>query len=126
MFRKFVVACAVLSAAVLAPVSSTFADDLTLAEIQDEIVGRHLVWWEDGGWQAGGLMLGPNGSAEISIEQPRPRADIGRWEFRGGELCTTWSSIRSGMKKCYSVRRGELGRFVTSGGNIFEIREAGV
>lgn len=126
MVRTIAVACTALSTAILAPVSSSFADNLTLAEIQDEIVGRQLVWWEDGGWLIGHLTLGPNGSAEISIDQPRPQTDIGRWEFRGGELCTTWTSIRSGAEKCYSVRRGEQGRFVTSGGNSFEIREAGV
>lgn len=126
MFRASAMTCAILVAAALAPVSSALAEDLTLAEIEDEIVGRQLVWWEDGGWLIGRLTLGPNGKAEISIDRPNPQADIGQWVFRGGELCTTWTSVRSGAEKCYSIRRGEQGRFLTSGGNIFEVREAGV
>ena len=46
--------------------------------------------------------------------------------MRGGELCTEWSTVRSGAEKCYRIERGDDGRFLTSGGNVFEIREAGV
>ncbi|MBE7608455.1 hypothetical protein G6O43_26430, partial [Salmonella enterica subsp. enterica serovar 4:-:1,2] len=72
------------------------------------------------------LLLAPDGTAEITIENANEHGDKGRWVLRNGELCTTWLELRDGGEKCYSVRRGEHGRFVTSGGNVFEIRDAGV
>jgi hypothetical protein len=126
MLRAIVMASAVLGAAAFLPVSTAFADDLTPAEIENELIGRQIVWWEDGGWLVGRLTLGPNGSAEISVDRPERQVDIGRWVFRDVELCTEWTRMRSGAEKCYSVRRGEQGRFLTSGGNVFEIHEAGV
>ena len=126
MLRAIAMVLAALGAAAFLPISSAFADDLTPAEIENELVGRQIVWWEDGGWLTGHLTLGPNGSAEISVDHPERQVDSGRWALRGGELCTEWSRMRSGTEKCYHVRRGSEGRFVTSGGNVFEIREAGV
>ena len=126
MLRAIAVALAVAGATVSVPVPSALAGDLTQAEIESELVGRQIVWWEDGGWFTGRLTLGSNGSAEISVDRPEPQADVGHWAVRGGELCTEWSRMRSRAEKCYSVRRGANGRFVTSGGNVFEIREAGV
>lgn len=102
------------------------AGDLTSIELKSELVGRSIAWWEDGGWRGGSLMLAPDGSAEITIDNSKTHGDRGRWVLRDGELCTVWNEIRDGGEKCYSVRRGERGRFVTSGGNVFEIREAGV
>lgn len=102
------------------------AGDLTSSQLQNELVGRSIAWWEDGGWRGGSLILAPDGSAEITIDNSARHGDKGRWALRNGELCTVWSEIREGGEKCYSVRRGERGRFVTSGGNVFEIRDAGV
>jgi hypothetical protein len=131
MKRRFVVlrtmVCSVVlagTAAFFAPLA--FAGDLTSTEIRDELVGRSIVWWENGGWLNGYLVLAPDGSAEISVDHPQRQGDKGRWTLRGGELCTEWDEIRSGVQKCYSIQRGADGRFVTSGGNVFEIREAGV
>ena len=118
------VAVAIASAAFSA--TPAFATDLTPAEIRSELVGRAIVWWEEGGWLAGQLVLAPDGSAEITVDTPKPAGDVGRWTIRDGELCTEWGAIRDGIEKCYSVRRDAAGRFVTSGGNVFEIREAGV
>lgn len=106
------------------------AGDLTSTELKNELVGHAIAWWEDGGWRGGSLILAPDGSAEITIDNSGDNSvqqgDKGRWALRDGELCTVWSEIRDGGEKCYSVRRGERGRFVTSGGNVFEIRDAGV
>lgn len=102
------------------------AADLTPAEIRDELVGRAITWWEDGGWFGGQLVLLPDGTAEISVEGPSVTGDSGRWAIKGGEICTEWGEIRAGQEKCYAIRRGADGRFVTSGGNVFEIRQAGV
>jgi hypothetical protein len=103
-----------------------FAADLTPGEIRSELVGHAIIWWEDGGWLQGQLVLAPDGSAEITVERPQTSGDVGRWTIRDGEICTEWGEIRAGIEKCYSIRRDEAGRFVTSGGNVFEIREAGV
>ena len=72
------------------------------------------------------VTLAPDGSAEISVDSPKQSGDVGRWTLRDGAICTQWSAIRDGVEKCYSLRRDAAGRFVTSGGNVFEIREAGV
>lgn len=120
---------AVLSVSLLAAGEAS-AGDLTSTELKNELVGRSIAWWEDGGWRGGSLILAPDGSAEITIDRSGANStrhgDKGRWALRNGELCTVWSEIREGGEKCYSVRRGERGRFVTSGGNVFEIRDAGV
>ena len=106
--------------------TQTFSADLTPGEIRSELVGHAIVWWEDGGWLQGQLVLAPDGSAEITVDRPQTSGDVGRWTIKGSEICTAWGEIRDGIEKCYSVRRDEAGRFVTSGGNVFEIREAGV
>ena len=103
-----------------------FAADLTPGEIRSELVGHAIVEREDGGWLQGQLVLAPDGSAEITVDRPQTSGDVGRWTIKGSEICTAWGEIRDGIEKCYSVRRDEAGRFVTSGGNVFEIREAGV
>jgi len=102
------------------------AADLTPGEIRDELVGRSIIWWEEDGWFRGQLVLLPDGTAEITVEKPNTTGDSGRWAIKGSEICTEWGEIRAGAEKCYSVQRGADGRFVTSGGNVFEIREAGV
>jgi hypothetical protein len=121
--RQYVGAVAVTACCSASPVS---AADLTPGEIRSELVGHAIVWWEDGGWLQGQLVLAPDGSAEITVDRPKTSGDVGRWTIRDGEVCTEWGEIRAGLEKCYSIRRDEAGRFVTSGGNVFEIREAGV
>lgn len=112
----------------LAPFSAGMAGagDLTTAELERELVGRSILWWEEGGWHRGHLMLGRDGTAELSVDDPAPAGDTGRWAIRDGQICTVWGDLRAGREKCYSVRRGDGGEFVTSGGNIFAVREAGV
>lgn len=106
-------------------INPAHATDLTASEIKAELVGRSIVWWEHGGWNGGTLTLAPDGRAEITLEGKAPTGDAGRWALRGSELCTAWNGLRDGQTKCYSVRR-EGDRFVTSGGNVFQVREAGV
>jgi hypothetical protein len=106
--------------------SAALASDLTHGEIEDELVGRQIAWWEMEGWRHGHLFLLPNGAAEMTVERPRAQHDVGRWSLRGDQVCTRWGEARSGIEKCYRIRRGEDGVFVTTGGNVFEIRELGV
>jgi hypothetical protein len=126
MVRMVTRVAAALGAAMAASISPGMTGELTQEEIRDQLVGRQIVWWQQDGWQSGLLTLGPDGAAELSVDRPAPQLDVGRWTLRGGELCTQWSAMRSGTEKCYSLRRDEQGRYVTSGGNVFEIREAGV
>ena len=99
---------------------------LTHSELSSELVGKTIVWWEEQGWRHGYLMLMPGGGAEMTVERPRPEHDLGRWSIRGDEMCTSWAEARDGAEKCYRVSRGEDGLFVTTGGNVFEVRELGV
>jgi hypothetical protein len=124
--RVFATAFAALAVSVAASICVASAEELTQAEIRDELVGRQIVWWQSDGWQSGHLTLGPNGAAELSVDRPGHQVDTGRWTVRGEELCTEWTTLRSGTEKCYRIERSAGGRFLTSGGNVFEIREAGV
>jgi len=123
--RRFLQVLLMLSAA-FPPMSAALAGELSSGEIRSELVGRSISWWEQGGWFNGQMMLLPDGRAEISIDAPKRAGDRGRWMVRGDQLCTVWGDFRSGQEKCYSLQRGAAGRFETSGGNVFEVREAGV
>lgn len=102
------------------------AGELTGREIEAELVGRQIMWWQADGWQNGYLTLGPGGAADITISGPGTRShDEGTWELRDDTLCTKWRMLRA-QEKCYRLTRDDRGRFLTSGGNIFEIQEAGV
>lgn len=124
--RRIAFAAGLYLAGLNAALSGSVAADLDGPAIESELIGRSIVWWEEGGWHKGHLLLSPDGRAEITIDDPEPSGDTGRWAIRGGDLCTVWGDLRSGREKCYSVRRDAGGRFVTSGGNVFEIRDAGV
>lgn len=101
------------------------AERLTPAEIQAELVGAAIAWWEEGGWHHGSLFLAPDGSARIDLAGPERADDTGRWWQEGDRICTVWSNLRAGAQTCYSLERAEAGRFMTSGGNVFELRDAG-
>lgn len=124
--RRIAFAAALCLAGSNGPLSAAAAADLDGPAIESELIGRSIVWWEEGGWHTGRLLLSPDGTAEISIDDPERSGDTGRWAIRGGDLCTVWGGLRGGREKCYSVRRDADGRFITSGGNVFEIRDAGV
>ncbi|BBE74420.1 hypothetical protein [Oharaeibacter diazotrophicus] len=113
-------------ALLLAGTAAAAAAPLGDAEIRAELVGRDIEWWENGGWHAGSLVLAPDGRAEITVDTPAPSADVGHWTVSGGRICTVWDSVRAGAEKCYSLERGGAGDFVTSGGNVFRVRAAGV
>jgi hypothetical protein len=102
------------------------ASDLSADQIAAEIVDHSIVWWETDGWHRGGLRLDGDGTAEVTVDAPVVAGDLGRWWIEGDRLCTSWGALRAATAKCYTVRRGDGGRYITSGGNVFEIRDAGV
>ncbi len=102
------------------------AASLTIDEINHELVGRSIQWWEEGGWHQGHMVLEADGTAQITVDSPQVSGDKGRWQIKGNEICTMWGRLRSQSEKCYSVQRDVPGRFITSGGNIFQIVDVGV
>lgn len=100
------------------------AGELGAVDIRRELVGPSIRWWAEDTWLRGDLQLAPDGRAAITSESPMS-ADEGRWRLVGDELCTTWGKTRGGAEKCYRIRQIDGRRFVTSGGNVFEILEPG-
>lgn len=101
------------------------AEDLNANQINNQLIGQSLKWWNSSGWDAGWMQLLPGGKAMITVETPRQQRDVGRWFVRGNEVCTTWSALREKMQKCYSLQEVEPGHFVSSGGNEFRVISAG-
>lgn len=126
MIKAFSICTVALAMTTGAGIGTAGAGTLNSGEIRAELIGRSIGWWEESGWFQGYLMFSPDGSAEISVDEPEVSGDHGRWFIRDDRLCTMWGEIRSGAAKCYTIERGSDGRFVTSGGNVFEIREAGI
>jgi hypothetical protein len=102
------------------------AETLGPSEISRELIGRHIAWWEQAGWRHGHLYLLPGGRAELFVDRPERRGDVGRWHVEGDTLCTRWDEMRAGEEKCYRISRSEDGLFLTTGGNVFELRELGI
>lgn len=111
--------------AILLPGTAS-ADNLTDKEIAGELAGKEIAWWEQEGWRHGHLFLSPDGVAEMTVDRPVAERDTGRWSLRGDAVCTRWNRLRDGHEKCYRIQRDERGLFLTSGGNVFEVRELGV
>jgi hypothetical protein len=119
MFRFLILALAFLAA-------EAKADGLSAAQINAQLVGQSIAWADLNGWSTGSLFLLPDGKAEITVDDPKPARDTGQWSLQGDKLCTTWSSMRSNVVKCYSVREIRPGHYITSGGNEFDIRRIDV
>jgi hypothetical protein len=99
---------------------------LSPGEIRAEILGAPIAWRETEGWRYGWLYLAPDGGARIDLMGPEGSiADEGRWRLEGDRLCTTWSALREGVERCYGLRRAGAARFVTTGGNVFEVLAPG-
>ncbi len=126
MFDRSWKAVPLLAIVPLAFVLAASAEEMTSGQLDKELVGKSIVWWQQDGWQLGSLVLLPGGIAEISIDTPDQARDTGRWAIRGDRICTEWRALRQSTEKCYTVERADDGRFLTSGGNVFQILEAGV
>lgn len=114
-----------LAALVLAlSAGAVAANDLAARDIQRDLVGPSIRWSDEDAWLSGDLQLSPDGKASITSENP-VAADEGHWRLVGDQLCTTWSRTRGGTEKCYRIRQVAARRYVTTGGNVFEIVEPG-
>ena len=123
---RLLACCAAFLIVPFLPAFAADTEKLDKGEIAAELVGKQIVWWEAAGWRHGYLMLLPNGMAEMTVDRPRRQHDLGRWSLHGDKVCTRWGEMRGGTEKCYSIGRAADGRFITTGGNVFEVRELGV
>ena len=103
-----------------------FCETLDAKAIQAELIDQNISWWDAEGEMKGEMVLLPGGKARITIESPGRASDVGSWYLQGNELCTVWSTMRSGTAKCYTLSEMAPGHFVTSGGNEFALREIAV
>jgi uncharacterized membrane protein len=118
------VAAVSLGLAPTAGLAPAVAGDLAAVDIERLLVGRAIRWWVEDSWLYGDLFLAPGGRAALAIATGEPEeTDEGRWRLAGDEICTVWRHARTGNEKCYRVRRVTERRFVTTGGNVFEIAE---
>jgi hypothetical protein len=111
--------------ALLMSTTPAHAAELDAETLRGELVGQLIQWWENDGWHSGHLKLWPDGRADLMVDAPEKASDGGHWAIRGNQICTTWASLRAGDQKCYSVEQLSPTRFITSGGNVFEIVTAG-
>lgn len=73
----------------------------TAKEIQDNWVGKDLIGTTGAGARAW-LRLEPDGKASVSAGATN---DTGTWRISDSGYCTTWSMIRAGQERCFTVTR---------------------
>jgi len=101
--------------------SAASAAELNSQQLRLALIGQPIHWWEESGWHAGEVVFLPDGRAKIFVDVPSELSDVGRWHIRGSQICTSWTRLRGESMKCYTVEQVGPNRFVTSGGNIFEV-----
>jgi len=74
---------------------------VTGKEIQDTWVGKELVGTTAGGAKVY-MKLEANGKASVTAGSTN---DTGTWRAADQGYCTTWSTIRAGQERCFSVSR---------------------
>ena len=112
--------------ALLMSTNPAFCETLDAKAIQAELIGQSISWWDAQGEMKGEMLLLPGGKARITIDSPERASDEGHWSLQDNQLCTVWSTMRSGTAKCYTLSEVAPGHFVTSGGNEFALREVAV
>ena len=114
---------AALVVAGLAASSPSLAQDAAVSpkEIQDAWVGKDLSGTTGSGAKVW-LRLEPAGSASVTAGGT---SDTGKWRLSDTGYCATWSVIRAGQERCFTVTRsgntfkvlnpdGSLSAFITS------------
>jgi hypothetical protein len=92
-------------------------------QIKQALVGKPIEWKSlDGSLGVYGRIIFKNGGDVVMTTNiPGLEKDQGRWWMTEDLLCTRWSSARDGADKCYRVIDQGAGRYLTTGGNQFEI-----
>jgi hypothetical protein len=90
--------------------------------ITTQVIGKKLLWRSlDGSLGAyGEIIFTSDGKVAMTTNIPGLETDEGNWWFDENQLCTRWSAARSGEAKCYHLIDQGSGRFMTTGGNLFE------
>jgi hypothetical protein len=101
--RKQSLAIAALCVAAFAHVTLAHAQDGPVSgkEIQDTWVGKNLTGTTANGARAS-LRLEPDGKATVSAGNT---SDMGTWRISENGYCTTWTTIRAGQERCFTVVR---------------------
>jgi hypothetical protein len=99
------------------------AEPLSSSDVVSKVIGHTLTWTAEDGPQRGEIIFAEDGSVEMTTTLPGLPRDLGTWRLRAGELCTRWQAARQGVEKCYRIEEAGPGRFRSSGGNIFEIKQ---
>jgi hypothetical protein len=91
-------------------------------EIERQVIGKTLAWKSlDGSLNVfGQITFGRDGKVIMTTNIPGLPADEGKWWFDENQLCTRWANARDGEAKCYRLIDQGSGRFMTTGGNLFE------
>jgi hypothetical protein len=92
-------------------------------DIETQLVGRKLAWKSlDGSLDVfGEITFMKDGRVVMTTNLPGLPADEGKWWFDKDQICTRWGQAREGEEKCYHLIDQGSGRFLTTGGNLFEI-----
>jgi hypothetical protein len=96
---------------------------LSAEEIRAKIVGQVLVWSSLEGQLSvsGQIVFDPSGKVVMTTNLPGLPEDIGAWWLDDDRICTRWEQARDGAAKCYRLTEESAGRFISTGGNMFEI-----
>jgi hypothetical protein len=96
---------------------------MPVGEIERQLIGKRLDWKSlDGSLDVyGQITFHKDGRVVMSTNLPGLAADEGRWWFDANQLCTRWAEAREGEAKCYNLIDQGGGRYMTTGGNLFEI-----
>jgi hypothetical protein len=95
---------------------------MPVTEITTQVIGRKLIWRSlDGSLGVHGeILFTADGKVAMTTNIPGLETDQGNWWFDEDQLCTRWSSARDGEAKCYRLIDQGAGRYMTTGGNLFE------
>lgn len=99
------------------------SEPLSPNDIVSQVIGQTLNWTAEDGPQRGEIIFAEDGSVEMTTTLPGLPRDLGTWRMQAGELCTRWQAARQGAEKCYRIEQAGPGRFRSSGGNIFEVKQ---
>jgi hypothetical protein len=99
------------------------AGTMPVPEIEKQVIGKKLGWKSlDGSLDVfGQITFTQDGKVVMTTNLPGLAADVGKWWFDNNQICTRWENARDGEAKCYHLIDQGSGRFMTTGGNLFEL-----